>query len=809
MKKVIRSKQNMGLLLVIVMFIFGFSGVQAEEIGPILSSDIQISGVEDTWLPWGDIGFDGTNYLVVWKKKGGPIVGKFVDKDGNPGSNEFKISDAADAQCAIAFNGTNYLIVYQNTGSYYVACRIITPQGNVGNEIKVDDEWPSESLDVAFAPNSSTFLVVWDSTQNTVDGFDVKAKVVSNEGIPQGNKFVVGNGLQCEFYPSVASDGTDFLVVWFNRPYANGEGDIYGARVSSNGDMLDTNGIAICTGNERQKYPQISYNTTSGNYLVVWDDTRGDYPYNIYGSRVSQTGDVLDGSGGIAITENAGAGLPSIPHVGFDGTNWLVVWSGTTTRGTRVNSSGEVLDQEGFDITLDRDYSQWYTNIAFGDSNYLVVWAEQNDSAYTLHGQIVSTQIINNHSPIAYAGEDQTANEGNPVTLDGSGSSDPDNDFLTYSWSQVGGPEVTLDDTGSMQPIFTAPWVTAGGETLTFKLIVSDGELDSDPDCVDITVKNVNNPPIADAGDDQTVQENSPVILDGSESYDPDNESLTYSWVQTAGSSVTLSGDDTATPSFTAPLVGSAGETLSFELTVDDGIDSATDTVEVFVENVNHPPTADAGDSQTVNEGSLVTLDGTGSSDPDNDPLTFAWTQITGSSVTLSNSSAANPSFTAPSVGAGGETLKFQLIVNDGALDSVPDVVNITVQDINDPPACGLAQAIPDRLWPPNHKMVSVEIVGVTDPDNEQVTITVTGVTQDEPVNDTGDGDTSPDAVIQGDTVLLRAERAGDGNGRVYQVMFTADDGSGCTCDGTVTVYVPHDRKATSCVDDGQFYDSQ
>jgi len=74
---------------------------------------------------------------------------------------------------------------------------------------------------------------------------------------------------------------------------------------------------------------------------------------------------------------------------------------------------------------------------------------------------------------------------------------------------------------------------------------------------------------------------------------------------------------------------------------------------------------------------------------------------------------------------------------------------------------------------------VTVEILGVTYPSNAQVTIAITGVTQDEPVAGLGDGDTSPDAVFQGSTVLLRAERFASGNGRVYEVHFTADDGRG------------------------------
>lgn len=79
---------------------------------------------------------------------------------------------------------------------------------------------------------------------------------------------------------------------------------------------------------------------------------------------------------------------------------------------------------------------------------------------------------------------------------------------------------------------------------------------------------------------------------------------------------------------------------------------------------------------------------------------------------------------------------------------------------------------------------------------------------QDKPVNGTGDGDTSPDAVIQGKNVLLRAERAGQGNGRVYRIGFTAADSFGGSRTVHVTVCVPHDKKKDTCVDDGQTFHS-
>ena len=128
---------------------------------------------------------------------------------------------------------------------------------------------------------------------------------------------------------------------------------------------------------------------------------------------------------------------------------------------------------------------------------------------------------------------------------------------------------------------------------------------------------------------------------------------------------------------------------------------------------------------------------------------------------------------------------------------------------VNRPPTCGTAGAFPPALWSPNHQFVPIVVTGVTDPEGKAVTITVTGVTQDEPVNGKGDGNTSPDAVIQAGSASVRAERSGKGNGRVYQLAFTADDGEGGVCTGAVTVAVPHSLAVgATAIDDGQIYNS-
>lgn len=114
-------------------------------------------------------------------------------------------------------------------------------------------------------------------------------------------------------------------------------------------------------------------------------------------------------------------------------------------------------------------------------------------------------------------------------------------------------------------------------------------------------------------------------------------------------------------------------------------------------------------------------------------------------------------------------------------------------------------------LWPVNHKTRSVDILGVTDPEGDAVTITIDAVFQDELVDapGSGDGPTTPDAVGVGtSTAMLRAERAGNGNGRVYHVLFTARAASG-TCSGEVLVGAPTSQgRKGAPVDDGPLYDS-
>lgn len=270
--------------------------------------------------------------------------------------------------------------------------------------------------------------------------------------------------------------------------------------------------------------------------------------------------------------------------------------------------------------------------------------------------------------------------------------------------------------------------------------------------------------------------------------------------VEQSSSSLDL---ETGAPVFASHVTGYfAGMTSFGEIPL-----ASSGNNDIFVAKLgleNAPPLADAGLDLSADEAGSISFDGSGSSDPDGDPLTYAWTQLPGgSAVVLTGAATATPSFTAPFVSAGGQDLTFNLTVDDGQGHTATDAVVVRVENKNDPPTVDAAQPTVSVLWPPNQQMVGVGITGVRDLENN-ATLIITGVTQDEPANGLGDGDTAVDAVIEGATALLRAERSGKGDGRVYRVSFTASDFEG-GASGVVFVTVPQSRKGLAIDSGGVF----
>ncbi|MGH8568013.1 MAG: PKD domain-containing protein, partial [Gammaproteobacteria bacterium] len=295
---------------------------------------------------------------------------------------------------------------------------------------------------------------------------------------------------------------------------------------------------------------------------------------------------------------------------------------------------------------------------------------------YVYLGSQLLASAQTNQAPLAGVGADETVMAGATVLLDGRGSMDPDGRIVRYAWAQTEGSPVSLSGAASARASFTAP-VLGNTSVLGFTLTVTDDSGEKAEDSVQITVLG-NRAPTADAGPDQSVPGTAIVALDGTASNDADGHINSYAWQQTAGTPVTLSGADTATPSFTAPRLSEA-QVLSFELTVTDNLGARASAAVHITVLGNEPPSAHAGADQTVPGGVSVGLDATGSTDPEAGPLSYRWTQLQGPRVRLAGASTSRARFTAPYV-ATDTHLRFELAVTDSAGLSARDTVDVVVQ---------------------------------------------------------------------------------------------------------------------------------
>ena len=374
-----------------------------------------------------------------------------------------------------------------------------------------------------------------------------------------------------------------------------------------------------------------------------------------------------------------------------------------------------------------------------------------------------------NTAPVADAGFDQAIGAGQLVTLDGGGSNDIDGDALIYRWALLSvpaGSTATLDDPNAVRPEFTAD--LAG--TYVAQLVVDDGTLPGRPDTVSLGTSNV--APVADAGPDQTGAAGDLAQLNGGTSFDADFDALTFEWsilVTPNGSAASLDDPNALNPNLALDKNG----VYIVQLLVSDGqATSAPDGIVIGTSNSR--PVAEAGADQAVVRGVLVQLDGSVSSDPDNDPLTHRWALLSkpaGSTAVLSDPSAINPSFTADALGA----YVAQLIVSDGTTDSEPDTV--LIETVNQPP---VANAGPDQTVTAGDT-VALDGSASFDPDLDPLafTWTLSSVPAGSvaALSDSGAVDPSFVADLAGEYVIDLVVNDGLAASLADQVTITADPG--------------------------------
>ncbi len=283
---------------------------------------------------------------------------------------------------ALGSDGTNFLVVWEDrSGSYTdIYGARVTPGGTVldpaGIAISQATNWQHTP---ALGFDGANFLVVWEDCRSN-DTSDIYGARVTPGGVlldTSGIAITQAPGRQ--YFPALGFDGANFLAVWQDHR-SGSSADIYGARVTPGGTVLDPTGIAITQATREQSAPVIDFDGT--NFLAVWQDYRSGSNSDIYGARVTPGGTVLDPAG---IVISQARNDQSAPALDFAGTRFLVIWGDYRSSvwpdiyGARVTPGGAVLDTAGIAISR-ASKDQFAPVIAFDGANFLVVWEDYRSS---------------------------------------------------------------------------------------------------------------------------------------------------------------------------------------------------------------------------------------------------------------------------------------------------------------------------------------------------------------------------------------------------------------------------------------------
>ena len=408
-----------------------------------------------------------------------------------------------------------------------------------------------------------------------------------------------------------------------------------------------------------------------------------------------------------------------------------------------------------------------------------------------------------NVSPSA-ADDSVTTNEDNAVTISVlENDADPNGDALTLS-------EATQGANGSVviNPDGTLTYMPApnffGADSFTYT--INDTHGGTAMGIVNVTIDPVNDAPTAaDSGVVLNEDTQIEITLPAS---DIDSPSVNFI-LASAPLAGTLSPIVNGKVTYTPDPDYSGSDCLTF--IVNDGmLDSNIAAVSINVTPLPDSPVLATIGDLVITEGALLSL-ALSATDPDGEQLIFSASGLPDGATF--NPSTGAFSWTPNNDDAGTYSISFT--VTDATGRSASESITITVADVvtNLGPICSAAYPGISEIWPPNHSEVPIGIFGVTDPDNDPITISIRQILQDEPTNIFSDGNTPIDGGGVGTAqAWVRAERSGAkraaGNGRVYEIFFEASDNRGKFCTGSVKVGVPHDQGHGPAVDDGKRYDS-
>jgi hypothetical protein len=339
---------------------------------------------------------DGVDYLTVWMDARDSasqpnIYAARVDHSGRvlDADSGIAVALAADSQAvpAAAFGGGVYLVVWEDKrggdrdiyGARVTQTGVLLDPNGIVICAATNSQW-----DPAVASDGTSFLVVWSDERSAVA--NIYGARVSQSGTVLDPGGIAISTADLQEKPSVAFGAGYYMVVWEDE--RNDDCDIYGSRVSPSGQVIDPGGIAVSTSWDDQYSPSVAFD--GANFLAVWEDWRNGNDADVYCARVTPSAQVLD-PGGIAVS--TAINDQTEPSIAFDGTHYLAAWTdmrgGTdpAAYGARVSPAGAVLDPAGIPVTVAQTPSEVTSSSASG--NTLVVWTAPGD-AYLEHDVLAS-----------------------------------------------------------------------------------------------------------------------------------------------------------------------------------------------------------------------------------------------------------------------------------------------------------------------------------------------------------------------------------------------------------------------------------
>jgi hypothetical protein len=373
------------------------------------------SATQGEWQP--ALVFGGGQYLVAWQqdRQGGnrevyvarmSTTGQVLD----PGGKATSAAANGQSQPVVASDGNDFLVVWRddNRGSGDIYGARVSQDGTVldpaGFAISTSQ---SGQYNPAVAFGDTSYLVAWTHRLN--QSYEVYGAMVSPDGTA-GSSFPIISRQSTQQKPGIGFDGTNFLVAWEDGRSSRYYLDLYAARVTQSGQVLDDNGFEVSGAEGAQWLPAVAFDDT--NYLIVWEDSRVSGQWDIRAARVSTDGTILDPDG-ILVTE--GDGDQRLPDVAFDGTNYFIAWrnqlsaQGYDVHGARLTTDGTVLDPDGIGIGMG-DYDQTAPTVAFANGEYNVVWQHGWEGIWDINGARVSTDgvVLDTFRVVRMAGDQDT-----------------------------------------------------------------------------------------------------------------------------------------------------------------------------------------------------------------------------------------------------------------------------------------------------------------------------------------------------------------------------------------------------------------